>query len=59
MFRSGVIVHEDPLYIDKALSEVCTLGNLIYVQNKTRDVDPDWLYPDPDPQNLINPDQGQ
>ena len=23
----------------------------------TSDVDPDWLYPDPDPQNLINPDQ--
>ena len=20
------------------------------------DVDPDWLYPDPDPQNLINPE---
>ena len=23
------------------------------------EVDPDWLYPDPDPQNLINPDPGQ
>ena len=25
-------------------------------KNITSDVDPDWLYPDPDPQNLINPD---
>ena len=23
---------------------------------QTSDVDPDWLYPDPDPQNLVSPD---
>ena len=37
----------------------CLRDNLMIVFS--RDVDPDWLYPDPDPKNLMNldPDPGQ
>ena len=43
-----VIVQMDPLNtLDATLEKA------------TSDVDPDWLYPDPDPQNLINSDPGQ
>ena len=36
-------------------------GSITSSQNnfKSSDVDPDWLYPDPDPQSLMNPDPGQ
>ena len=37
------------------VNDCCKNDQFNYVLSQI-DVDPDWLYPDPDPQNLINPD---
>ena len=49
--RSGLILH-----LNEFLQKLIKIYNSGYLYLKSSDVDPDWLYADPDPQNLMNMD---